>query len=45
MIKKNKKKLLIKYQNNLNKQKLLKKKNIKKELSDLIITDTKLFDI
>ena len=45
MIKKNKKKLLINYLNNLKKQKLLKKKKIKKELFDLIITDTKLFDI
>ena len=42
MIKKNKKKLLINYLNNLKKQKLLKKKKIKKELFDLIITDTKL---
>ena len=46
MIKKNKKKLLINYLNNLKKQKLLKKKNkIKIVLADYIITDIKLFDI
>ena len=46
MIKKNKKKLLINYQNDLKKQKLLKKKNkIKLELADYIIIDMKLFDI
>ena len=42
---KNKKKLLINYQNNLKKQKLLKKKKIKIELADYIIIDTKIFDI
>ena len=46
MIKKNKKKLLINYLNKLKKQKLLmKKKKIKIELADYIITDTKIFDI
>ena len=44
--KKNKKKLLINYLNNLKKQKLLKKKKkIKIELSDYIIIEIKLFDI
>ena len=46
MIKKNKKKLLINYLNNLMKQKLLKeKKKIKIELADYIIIETKIFDI
>ena len=45
MKKKNKKKLLINYLNNLMKQKLLKKKKIKIELADYIIIDMKLFDI
>ena len=45
MIKKNKKKLLINYLNNLKKQKLLKKKKIKIELADYIIIAMKLFDI
>ena len=46
MIKKNKKKLLINYQNKLKKQKLLKKKKkIKMELADYIIIETKIFDI
>ena len=43
--KKDKKKLLINYLNNLKKQKLLKKKKIKIELADYIIIDTKIFDI
>ena len=43
---KNKKKLLINYQNKLKKQKLLKKKKqIKIKLADYIIIDMKLFDI
>ena len=44
--KKNKKKLLINYLNNLKKQKLLKKKKkIKIELTNYIIIHTKIFDI
>ena len=45
MKKKNKKKLLINYLNNLMKQKLLKKKKIKIKLSDYIIIEIILFYI